>query len=187
MAKRGRPRKEGARKPCGRLRELQDQGSDMALAHRAALVGSRDASDSRAGYPLGILLLRHEIDRVEHDAGVKFAGLRAIVYGSPTPRSHLAEFVETICGPGALFGEDRREEQDAKAARQLREAVAYILIDGRRPLDVLQNLAVFETAGGAYGPECYLSRREHQALKAALDRLVRLWRIPRDEPRPLSI
>ena len=180
MAKRGRPRKDGARKPCGRLREPKDIGSDMALAHRAAIVGAKNATDFRAGYPLGILYLRGEIDQAEHDAGLIYAGTRAIVYGSPMPRSHLAEFVETVCGPGTLFGEDRHEEQDARASRRLREATAYVLIDGRRPLDVLQNVAVLETAGGAYGPECYLNRREHEALKAALDRLVRLWKIERN-------
>lgn len=181
VAKRGRPRKDGARKPCGRLREVKDRGSELALAHRVAMVGTRNAVDLRAGYPLGILYLRGELDRAEHDAGLMFAGTRAIVYGSPTPRSHLAEFVESICGPGSLFGADRREEQDAKASRRLREATGYILIDGRRPLDVLQNVAVLDADGSTYGPECCLGRGDYEALKAALDRLVRLWKIPRDE------
>lgn len=152
----------------------------MALAHRAALVGARDATDSRAGHPLGVLNLRNEIDRAELEAGIRFAGLRAVVYGSRTPRSHLAEFVETICGPGSLFGEDAREEQDARAERRLREAVAYILIDGKLGLAVLENVAVFEES--AYGPECFMSRRDHEALKRALGRLVTLWKIPRDVP-----
>lgn len=58
MARRGRPRKTGARKPCGRLQPAVDRGHDLTLAHRAEIVGRSRASDRHAGYPLGALYLR---------------------------------------------------------------------------------------------------------------------------------
>lgn len=183
MARRGRPRKDGPRLPGGRLKRStspDDPGSDMALAHRAAAVGADNARDPRAGYPLGILLLRGEIDRAEHDAGLAYAGLRGIVYGSATPRSHLAQLVESLCHSGDMHGlsDDARENQEARCSNRLRDAVAYMLLDGRRGFDMIENLAVFEHLPD--NPNAYMRRADHSALQAALGRLVSLWKIRRE-------
>lgn len=71
----GRPRKAGARHPCGQL----VQGADtailpQALERRADLLGSGAKAgqllDQRAGHALGQLLLRGRITQQQHDAGL---------------------------------------------------------------------------------------------------------------------
>lgn len=183
MARRGRPRKAGARQPDGSLRSnpSTDKGHILILAHRAAVIAGADPHDSFAGYPLGILALRGEIDSADHEAGLKYAGLHAVVFGgSNTPRSHLASAIGSLGGVGEVRSElsdDDRRTILRRCEKALREAVAHILLDGKRPLSVLENVVIYETA--VYGQDAFLGRRDHKALTGALDRLCRLWNIER--------
>ena len=81
-AKVGRPRKAGNRKLSGDLRLVVDEGAPRLLAHRALAVNPAlatrsadelakrpEARDRRASYPLGVLLLWHEISSLQHYAG----------------------------------------------------------------------------------------------------------------------
>ena len=199
VAKRGRPKKSGQRYPSGDLRQLVDKGHELTLAHRAALVGAANARDYRAGFPLGILYLRKEIDQAQFRAGEAFASLRAIAgprrgavedpeypdaqaWGGDwrqfmpqaMTQSQLASLVAGVIPALVDIDEDDRRTRIRRCSKQLREATAYILIDGKIGLDVLERVIEERV-----GPEAYLSRREHQALCAALERLVVLFRIER--------
>src|SRR5947209_8342464 len=54
----GRPKKDGARKPCGRLKQNRpDAGHDLVLQRRAETVGAANARDPRAAWSLGRLAI----------------------------------------------------------------------------------------------------------------------------------
>lgn len=189
MAQRGRPRKDGQRKPGGQLRYANsiDRGHDLTLAHRAAIIAGANPKDQRAGYPLGVLRLRGEIDDAEHQAGLIYAGLHAVVYGgSKTPRSHLASIVASICAPLSDVGDDDRDTIHRRCAKQLREAVARLCIEGRRPMQVLENTVIYEhrmrfmeTASRRPAEAWVADMRDLDALKRALGALVSLFKLER--------
>ena len=71
----GRPRKDGPRKPSGRLRQAVDHGTPEVLARRAESVGREDAARQEAEHAIGRLYLRGVINEGQHAAGLKFARL----------------------------------------------------------------------------------------------------------------
>lgn len=94
----GPARKGGPRYPGGKLKQgfTADQGHDATLERRACMVGTAHARDARAGYPLGVLLLTDRITEEQHDAGLRYAADHAIVFGTGTPKSHLASVIDGI-------------------------------------------------------------------------------------------
>src|SRR5215471_10199099 len=78
MAKRGRPRKNGARYSNGHLKPPQDQIPEgIAMRRVAVLELSGAARDQRASYPLGVCEARHLVLKVEHGAGDAFQRLHS--------------------------------------------------------------------------------------------------------------
>lgn len=69
-------RKDGERYPSGRLKPQKATAEcailDETLARRADLVGTGNERRPEAGHALGILLLRGQINRRQHDAGRRF-------------------------------------------------------------------------------------------------------------------
>lgn len=73
LRKGGRPRIiEPGRPPGERHRSRSAGPTPETLRHRADRVGAENASCPEAGYALGILLLRGNITRCHHDAGLDF-------------------------------------------------------------------------------------------------------------------
>ena len=196
----GRPRKDGTRFPSGKLRPVIDAGHEMLLAHRSAMTGgAADPRDPRHGYPLGVLHLRGEITAEQHQAGLIYGCIRALAgprggCGETHPdeaswgrdwhhvmphltRSELASVVAEYCQALDDIDDTDRTTQARRCAKQVREALLYITIEGRRPVEILEAVVVHQTVGA----EAHLSRRDHQALCVALDRLCRLWKIERPE------
>jgi hypothetical protein len=160
----------------------------LTLAHRAEIIAGGDPRDPRAGYPLGILALRGQICDCEHRAGLIYAGLHAITYGNGnTPRSHLASAIGGLCEPASDLADSDRETIHRRCARQLRAAVARVLIHGGRALHVLENIAVFEhglrfmdTANRRPPAAWAADRRDLDCLNLALKALVAEFKL---EPR----
>jgi hypothetical protein len=190
MARRaGRPRKDGPRQPNGKLcphRPGIGRGHDLTLAHRAIIIAGADPSDSRAGYPLGILLLRGDVDDCEHEAGLIYAGLYAAVHGaSKTPRSHLASVVTGICESSSGLSDDDRDTIARRRRHQLRKAVDLVLgYGGPRALHVLENTVVFEqglrfmdTSSRRPPSASEADRRDVASLHLALGALVREYKL----------
>lgn len=159
----------------------------MALAQRAAVIAGASPKDQRAGYPLGILALRGQIDHAEHQAGLIYGGLHAIVWGgSKTPRSHLASVVADMHPSFSDLDDDDRDTIHRRCARQLREAVARLCLEGRRPMQILDNIVVYEhrlrfmdTVSRRSEAAWAADRRDIAALKRALGALAILFKIER--------
>jgi hypothetical protein len=189
MARRGgRPRKNGPRQPNGKLRQrrsIDDRGHDLTLAHRAIVIAGADPRDPRAGYALGILLLRGDIDESEHDAGLIYAALFAAVHGAgTTPRSHLAALITG--GTASSLTDEDRDAINSRRRVQLRRAVDRVLVHGRRALDVLQNTVVFEqglrfmdTSSRRTPSASEADRRDVASLHLALGALASEFRVER--------
>lgn len=73
----GRKRKNGDRKPCGRLTQILEDRRTPALATRARDAALAGMIDQHWGSPIGQLFLRKEISAVQFDAASKYAHLRA--------------------------------------------------------------------------------------------------------------
>jgi hypothetical protein len=93
--RRGRPRKSGRRKPCGRLAADKER---IAVAETAAKMPHRQgmgdaAADQRAGHELGRLVLRRWISPEQCRAGEKFGDIyreyRVVLDGPRNPVSDL--------------------------------------------------------------------------------------------------
>jgi hypothetical protein len=163
MARVGRKKKPGDRFPSGKLRFETDRGSPELLAHRAVAVhphlawsndDERDelakrpiCEDKRSSYPLGILLLRHEITSGQHYAGRRYMALFVkAVRGVGIP-SVLAD----LAGKGSLSAMNVTaimESEAVKVATDHRKAYlgAREALDasGRRSAAAVDRWAVFE-------------------------------------------
>lgn len=94
MAKRrGRPRKDGARFPSGKLRQVVDP-NPRVLEDRRALAGEN--GDIRAaGHPLDCALARGWLTEAQHRAGSRYAAIyRAARIAQPESRGGLCEAPE---------------------------------------------------------------------------------------------
>lgn len=69
--KRGRPRKDAARFPCGRIIDRIAPTPEM-IRHRAESVGKGQVGSPQSGYFLGVLRLKAMISERQHDAGVAY-------------------------------------------------------------------------------------------------------------------
>jgi hypothetical protein len=96
--RRGPPRKDGPRYPCGRLRLVVDGGTDELRQKRRELVG--DDRDKRASYPLGILyargLLSAKDDQPGSASGRHYAGRRYAALSARAARAATG-FVVSRC------------------------------------------------------------------------------------------
>lgn len=169
MAAHGRPRKDGARHPNGRLRQPYpsvDRGHPLTLAHRAELlIAGTDPRDPRAGYALGRLemcgaLADPGLDEKEAaeqnyqrgEAGRCFGALHAVVWngrpGRPNPfaRSHLASLIASACEPLFDLADDDPETIKRRCGKQLREANARACVAGvsNHALRVLEAVVLYE-------------------------------------------
>jgi hypothetical protein len=158
----------------------------MTLAHRAEIIAGADPKDSRAGYPLGILALRGDINEQEHEAGILYAGLHAIVYGGGlTPRSHLASAIAGLCDVLSDLSTADLETMHRRCEKQLRGAVAHILVYcDRHGLSVLENVVVFEQGlrfmdtSNRRPPSAWAAdRRDIASLHLALGAIIAEFRI----------
>jgi hypothetical protein len=152
MAKRGRPRKDGARYPGGKFKRPatpHDQGHEMLLLRRADSVGDANARDPRACTPIGRMLLRGELadpglepevaakqGRARYDAFLKYEQTYLIRWGgapnrpNPHTRSHLASMVQVDCEPLEHIADDDRATQIRRCSLRLRECWARACILG---------------------------------------------------------
>jgi hypothetical protein len=71
MSKRGRPRKAGLRKPCGRLAVANDTGTDELLMHRAWSVSVLNANEQYAAIKAGELALSAANSTHEENVALK--------------------------------------------------------------------------------------------------------------------
>lgn len=184
----GRPRQDGERHPCGKLRPAGP--SIEAIEKRRILVGDRAFKksgelDPRAGYPLGILYLRGQLTHADYAAGMRFAGLYAAVWGKGQIKSHLEAVVHGLRRGVDLADNAERERLLIRLADELGEATAMLLrLATRRPYDILTNIAVYERplrfmdTARARSPAAWAADgRDLEALQTATDALVRLWKI----------
>lgn len=137
MARAGRPRKQGDRKPSGDLRRRfeVDHGSPGLLMHRTLAISPHlagldpdelarngAARDRRAAYPLGILYARRVITGPMHYAGGRYAGLFCRTVRGISLPSIMADLV----GRGAVRAVNSETPRDgvdtAKAAADARAA-----------------------------------------------------------------
>lgn len=88
MARRGRKRKTGLRHKCGKLQRSMavsiDKGTPEMQELRANTTGDQALSPE---YPLSLLLGRGFITPLQHDAGMRFAGLYWTLFGKPFGRA----------------------------------------------------------------------------------------------------
>ena len=194
MSKRGRPAKPGERYPSGELKRLPDPGTADLRGHRATLVGNDNVEDPRAGYPLGILNLRGLISDAELAAGLRYAKLHRLVFGSSSPRSPLAKVAAgattRIGGPNEPAQVQRlivaAEDPGRRRMKEELDRASAVLrgLDTRRPYDVLQNIGVHEQpmrfmdTSRARTPAAWRAdQRDLDALRQATQALVRHWRL----------
>ena len=183
----GRPRKDGPRHPCGKLVRTSPIPPEV-LEKRRLLVGDRLRDDPRAGYPLGILFLRNAILAADHQAGLRYAGLHAAVWGNGAVKSHLETVIYGLRGRAfeAVDGTER-ERRMIKLAGELGEATAALhRLPTRRPYDVLSNIAIYErpmrfmdTSRNRSAAAWAADRRDLDALLEATSALAALWDIER--------
>ena len=90
--RRGRKRKSGARKPCGRLRTApaDDRGTVQLQARRRALVGI-DGDPARAASPIGIMHARRLIDDDQERAAAWYGRAYVHRHGQPHPQGALSD------------------------------------------------------------------------------------------------
>lgn len=181
--------KAGPRFPCGKLRYQIDRGHATVLAHRDRLIGGGEGSgrDPRAGYPLGILYARGLLMHGDHTAGLRYAGLHAIVWGgNKTPASHLANVIAGISHP-PIADLSSHDAIVARCASELGEAIgALTRLGTRRPLHILENIVVYErpmrfmdTARARTPAAWQADQRDLDALRDATGTLAELWKIER--------
>ena len=158
MARRGRPRKAGKRKPSGDLKFTPDSGSPHLLAHRVLdvlphLAGSKIdklldhdvAQDKRSAYPLGILLLQGKITPAHHYAGRRYAGLFVRAIRGVGMPSCLANLI----GSGGVDQPMPAHEPENDAAEEIhiayKAARRVLQRVGQRIAEAIDNVAVYET------------------------------------------
>ena len=83
-----RPRKQGKRYRCGKLRQSMDHGTPEVILKRLHIVGPGDPS--KAHYQLGILLERGQITEEQHQAGLVYAKAFRIAVCAPQIRANGA-------------------------------------------------------------------------------------------------
>jgi hypothetical protein len=176
----GRPRQAGERHGCGKLVQAPLSAPDL-LEKRKILVGADRAANPKAAYPLGILYLRRALFLGDYRAGMQYAALHHVVWGSRHPKSHLADLVAGIV-PSAIDVEARERRLLEASAELGRANVAVMELDTRCPFDMLQNIAVYERpmrfmdTSRARTPAAWAAdQRDIEALLEALDCLARLW------------
>lgn len=180
----GRPRKDGPRHPSGQLVQRVEP-TEQLLEKRRILVGEDHASSKRAGYPLGILRLRGVITETDHAAGIRYAALHHVVWGTGTPKSHLAQLISGLVGAASSVDDPAREKRLIEAADQLGQANAALMaLPTRRPYHVLQNIAAYERpmrfmdTSRARTPAAWAAdQRDIDALQEATDALARHWKL----------
>lgn len=98
MAKRGRPRKQDARrKPCGRLAVFFDEGHPFVLQHRADAVGERHKlsrfADSVIGrlYLVGAFGADDELAERRHNVLRDYADYHGRLYGTASAQSAMRD------------------------------------------------------------------------------------------------
>lgn len=89
MAKRGRKRKVGPRKPCGRLQQASAPGpTEEAIERRKAVGGPENVRNQQHGTLVGIWHMQGRITDEQRDAGLRLLRLVETVdrlFGGPAP------------------------------------------------------------------------------------------------------
>jgi len=144
VARKGRKRKTGPRKPSGDLRDgpkISPKVIAMHQPHRQA-VPEASRHDQRAESPFGALILNHVITSAQYRAGCRYARifrryLAAISAPSPTPPSIAGIMEPKYSGhlPDAIARE-RKMEYNA--------AFEYLGTAGQRPQRAVARVAVNE-------------------------------------------
>lgn len=171
MARTGRHRKNGPRKPSGRLRHKsqQDLGTPEVVAHRLALAGAADAT--LAHYPLGIALARQIITLEQHDAGLDYARVYTLAMDGLPERLQpsLARFLPA--GGGEI-----PETVQIKATRRFVACQLALLGMSRKHKDLIDNLCVFNRWPGwlGQGVPSPAELRDREKVRVALERLCRV-------------
>jgi hypothetical protein len=108
VARKGRPRKPGARFPSGNLRSLEDRGPEALQQRRiAALERESAARDPRTSFAWGILAARRLIATHHYLAGLSLARDWYGLYPHKTPPSCLDQFLAAGLGTIAIPPEER--------------------------------------------------------------------------------
>lgn len=162
----GRPSKPGDRKPSGDLRFIPDRGSPLMLLRRVELVDSKfarlpqegddefaqriskhqDAHDKRAGYPLGIMLIKRQITSQEHYAGRRYMGLFVRAVRGVGIQGVLANFI----GVGSLSFQNvvrdqiANDELGAEIRTAYLEARRALARSGKSSVTAVDDVAVYE-------------------------------------------
>ena len=84
----GRPRKQGNRYRCGKLKAPRDHGTPESILKRLHIVGPGDPA--KAHYQLGIMLERGQITEEQHQAGLVYAKTFRIAICAPQIRANGA-------------------------------------------------------------------------------------------------
>lgn len=138
MAK-GRPRKAGPRKPCGRLVQNVEPNAKVVELRRAMLGGSMNIAD--AENPMSLALNRGWITEDQHRAGKAFATAwrrshptRRIIgslpevpdrHYDPRPISQMSD-AELVAALDIIFADTRREETSEEGEAKARERYVHM-------------------------------------------------------------
>ena len=153
----GRPRKDTAREPSGRVKRQQDGPTPELARHRQAVVG-HDADPALAESELGRLCAHGYVSRRCLDAGREFARQWACLYGKPTPA--MLGYDEAKGGPPSDEAVERATALMDEATRTLQSA------------DLMAYDAVRRVAGCDEAPANEAMLR---ALQRGLKALGRRW------------
>lgn len=179
MARRGRKRKSGQRHKSGKLVRRRagdpvDRGTPEVQSLRAATTGDQGLSPD---YPLSVLLGRGLINPLQHDAGMRFAGLYWTLFGKPFGRAQDYQQPRDIrdagAGPAAAAELRCRAEYEA--------AVAALADLGA--VSLITDLAVFLRRGWLVDAILRGANRHRrhqvrlQRIRQALDALANLPRV----------
>lgn len=172
-APRGRPRKPGARKPSGDLRQRRDVGTPETIAHRIAIAGP--GNETLAHYPLGVALARGIINQELHDAGLRYRRSYLLACdGVAVPhKSTLVRFL-----PSSARGVAERTIIEATGhLRRCREAMRS-LPSAHWVIATLDDLCVFDRwpMWLAY-PNWQMKRKDEITLKRLVAALTLLAKI----------
>ncbi len=164
--KRGRP---------GSARTGDDHGTPESQARRLSLANGADPVMTE--YPLGLLLARAHIDRMQHDAGCYYAYLYRRAIGHT--QLSCTFLYRAIMGDHGPFADLLDEAAQAQLERRYRMGKNRLLAAGRRICDATENVVVFQRSPAALdGPrrrQDRLSRENNGELAnvlAGLDVLV---------------
>ncbi len=129
--RRGRPAQQ---------RPETDLGTPELQARRARLVGT-GGDPALAEYPLGVMLARGLIDRVQHEAGCRYGFL----YGRVVGRTQLscAAIYDRLAAAVQADRPVANEEAERRNQAEYRAGKNLLLAAGRRVCDATENLVVF--------------------------------------------